>query len=534
MLEKAVGVFRRMSRWRGKLAPIGLGARTPCRVLAATDLSSSFLALCIVVLCGRGAAGDHPDTWIEVRSPHFVVASDVGEKRARRIAQQFEQLRGVFHSSFPAFRADPGQPIVIIAVKDEDAMKEWLPQYWQDKGLVHPSGLYSGQEDKHFVLLRMDAAEDNPYHTICHEYAHALLYLNFRSLPLWLNEGLSEFFGNCTIGDKEVRVGEADRDHLRRLKESGLLPVEELLRIDKSSTYYNEKDRASVFYAEAWALVHYLVLDPAAQKEEILQKFLAAWQESGDQTDAARSSLGDLRRFDAILHNYASQPSLSMNTVASVQETAAESYTERELAAAEVLVLRGDLLVHLDQADSGRRLILQALQLAPNLGAAHEALGFFHYTENNYTDARIEIEQAIRLGGASFMASYLRGKLLLDGSSFSEQTLHAAQKDLETAVRQNSEYAPAFYWLSLVYSHSQKTQSQAIAAAARATELDPRQIAYLVNLGHLLLDNHREEEAGVVANRVLKAAHTAQEQKMAQGLLDQIHRRPSGQGQSNP
>jgi tetratricopeptide (TPR) repeat protein len=520
MLKKAAEVFRRKSSWQDKLV--------------ATNLSRSLLVLCLPLFCGLAAATDHPDTWIEVRSPHFVVASEVGEKRARRITQQFEQLRAAFHTSFPAFRADPGQPILIIAVKDEDAMKEWLPQYWQDKGLLHPSGLYSGQEDKHFVLLRMDSTEDNPYHTICHEYAHALLFLNFRSLPLWLNEGLSEFFGNCSIGDKEVRVGEADRDHLRRLKESNLLPAEELLRVDKSSAYYNERDRASVFYAEAWALVHYLVLDPAARKEEILQKFLAVWQESGGQTDAARSSLGDVRRFDAVLGNYASQPSLSMNTIAPVQEAAADSYTEQSLSAAEVLVLRGDLLVHMDQAEPGHRLIVQALQLAPNLGAAHEALGFFHYTENNYTDTRREMEEAIRLGGASFMASYLHGKLLLDGSSFSEETLRAAQKDLETAVRQNPEYAPAFYWLSLVYSHNQKTQGQAIAAAIRATELDPRQIAYLVNLGHLLLDNHREEEADSVAEKVLKAAHTVPEQKMAQGLLDQIHGRKSGQGQRNP
>src|SRR6266403_1895745 len=193
MQKKTAGAFPGKSRWRDKLA--------------ATNLSRSLLALCMLLLCGRAAASDRPDRWIQVRSPHFVVASEVGEKRARRIAQQFEQLRGVFHSSFPSFRADPGQPILIVAVKDEEAMKEWLPQYWQEKGRLHPSGLYSGQEDKHFVLLRMDYTEESPYHTICHEYAHALLYLNFRALPLWLNEGLSEFFGNCTIGDKEVRVG---------------------------------------------------------------------------------------------------------------------------------------------------------------------------------------------------------------------------------------------------------------------------------------------------------------------------------------
>jgi hypothetical protein len=86
----------------------------------------------------------------------------------------------------------------------------------------------------------------------------------------------------------------------------------------------------------------------------------------------------------------------------------------------------------------------------------------------------------------------------------------------------------------LLYAHSLKTQSQAIAAATRATELDPRQIAYLVNLGHVLVSNNRDAEARSVAEKALKAAQTAQEQKMARGLLEQMRRRQSGQGESNP
>src|SRR6266403_6242385 len=130
MPKKAVGVFRGKTSWRGPdPVPATSAGAGGINSLAATNLARGLLALCML-LCGRAAANDRPDTWIQVRSPHFVVASDVGEKRARRIAQQFEQLRGVFHSSFPSFRADPGQPILIVAVNDEEAMKEWLPQYW--------------------------------------------------------------------------------------------------------------------------------------------------------------------------------------------------------------------------------------------------------------------------------------------------------------------------------------------------------------------------------------------------------------------
>jgi hypothetical protein len=55
-----------------------------------------------------------------------------------------------------------------------------------------------------------------------------------------------------------------------------------------------------------------------------------------------------------------------------------------------------------------------------------------------------------------------------------------------------------------------------------------------VNLGHLLVSNNRDAEARSVTEKALKAAQTAQEQKMARGLLEQMRRRQSGQGESNP
>jgi hypothetical protein len=55
-----------------------------------------------------------------------------------------------------------------------------------------------------------------------------------------------------------------------------------------------------------------------------------------------------------------------------------------------------------------------------------------------------------------------------------------------------------------------------------------------VNLGHLLLNNHREAEARSPVEKVLKAARTAAQPKMAQGLLEQMRNLQAGQEQSNP
>ena len=44
------------------------------------------------------------------------------------------------------------------------------------------------------------------------------------------------------------------------LKNTTLMPLRELKAVDHTSGVYNEGDRRGVFYAESWALMHYLML----------------------------------------------------------------------------------------------------------------------------------------------------------------------------------------------------------------------------------------------------------------------------------
>ena len=122
------------------------------------------------------------DTWIEVRSPHFTVISNAGEKEARKMADQFEQFREVFHTTFPKWRVDLGKPLIIFAVKNEDSLKALIPAYWEGKGRAHPAGLYMPGEERHYVAVRTDMETDNPYQIVYHEYTHAIMNLNFRGI----------------------------------------------------------------------------------------------------------------------------------------------------------------------------------------------------------------------------------------------------------------------------------------------------------------------------------------------------------------
>src|ERR1700758_5424903 len=289
------------------------------------------IAALVALLPGavRSAGGDPNQGWIEVRSPHFVVSTNSGEKEARRIADQFEQIRSLFHVAFASLRVDPAQPVLILAAKNENTMKMLLPENWEVKGHVHPAGLYQQGEDKHYVVLRLDSEGANPFHALYHEYTHALLHLNFSGLPLWLDEGLAEFYGNSQLGEKESRIGTIDETHLYILQQNKLLPIETLLNVEQSSAHYNEANRASVFYAESWALVHYLMLDPEAQKQQLIKNFLATWDKGGTQIEAAQKTFGDLKRFGQVIEGYSRQTSFRVGLFKNGQQAADKTYAAR-------------------------------------------------------------------------------------------------------------------------------------------------------------------------------------------------------------
>jgi len=477
------------------------------------------LALASFLIPNRVSAADN---WIEVRSPHFTVDTNAGEKEARKIADQFEQIRQMFHAAFATMRVDPGQPIVILAAKNENTMKLFLPEEFEVKGHIHHPGLYQPGEDKDYVVMRLDSEGENPFHILYHEYTHALMRLNFTGLPLWLDEGLAEFYGNSQLGEKESKTGTIDPGHLYLLQQSKLIPIETLLEVDHQSPYYNENNRASVFYAESWALVHYLMMDKDARQQQLLKNFLAAWQKSGSQVQAAQEAFGDLKQFGKRIEGYARQQSFMVGLIRSGQEAAEKSYTARGVSPAEATALRGDFFVHHNRLEQAQPVLQEAARADPNLAFAHEALGYYHYRLHQLSQADAEIQEALKLGATGFAPQYLHGIFLLQQGRMDKESAEEAKKSLEKAIQLNPQFAPAFEGLSQAYARFPELQKEAVTAAIKAVQLDPGQHVYAINLTYLLLNSGRYPEARTMAQRLLAAARSTGEKEVANNLLSNI------------
>jgi len=360
------------------------------RHIAACALATFFLV--------AGAAGAPTGKWVQVRSPNFIVVSNAGGGQARRTAVQFEQIRSLFRDSLSYVKNSPSPVITILAVKDEDSLRELLPEYWAQKGHAHPAGIFlSGGYDQFQVGVNLAAHGDNPYESLYHEYYHSVTMPYFPGLPVWIAEGMADFFGNSSIGEKTALLGLPNLGLIAELRSNALIPLPVLFKVDHKSTYYNEQNKVSIFYAESWALIHYLMLGDKRAHNPSFGVYLSALTQGASQDEAAAKAFGDLRKLQDNLKEYIGRfafPAVEVSAPAKVPES---NLNTQALSQAEADAYSGGFLALHRQFEQAEPLLNESAQLDPKLALAQKNLAFLHLFRDERADALACLSTALAL-----------------------------------------------------------------------------------------------------------------------------------------
>ena len=213
-----------------------------------------------------GAAGAAPSKWTRLRTPNFTLLGEHGDKPLRRVAERMEQFREVFGRVFPSTRRPMPAPIVVHVFGSERAYQPFMPLFNGKR--VDVGGYFQPTSGAYYITLSTEAGE-RAYPTIFHEYVHLLVGTTLADVPVWFNEGLAEYYSTYQMfGDREASLGRVKEEHVFELRER-FIPLKELLAVDHRSPLYNEGDRRGVFYAESWALVHYLLIGNPQRKGQV-------------------------------------------------------------------------------------------------------------------------------------------------------------------------------------------------------------------------------------------------------------------------
>jgi tetratricopeptide (TPR) repeat protein len=431
------------------------------------------------------ATGD--PSWVEVRSQHFTIYTDGGEKRGREVLTEFEQMRALFGMIVKHKDVNSNVPLKIVAFRNTKEMKEFSP-LWKGKP-IELSGYFQGGEDCNYILL--DLSQSIALQAVFHEYTHSLENANFNRMPPWFDEGFAQYFSTLQFSGDKVKIGLWPAGYDNVFRSYNLMPTARLLEIKHDSPEYNESgDRRTMFYAQSWLMVHYLQ-DKIRLKD--FDKYRTLIMDEGAPTATAfQQAFGvDVKQFDRILSNYLHGSDMLMFT-GTVPLPKDETMTAQPFSENDRDALFAEVHGHLrDYQGKAVDEFLSVLQKDPKNVAAHRGLGYVYLYERKYGSAAEHFQQAAQLDPKDARVHYYSALL----ARMSGKTDDAAAKhDLETAVALDPTFADAFNLLAGV-DRDLRDYDACITAEQQAIQLSPRRDDYKANIATCYMDQDRWDEA---------------------------------------
>src|SRR6266568_2658706 len=351
------------------------------------------------------------DRWIQVQTAHFDFYSNASERRTLDLGRRLERFRATLSRFNTKFNVDPPVTTAIYVFKDDTSLTPYKKRF--NGKPIEMSGLFVGHPDGYYIILNGDRQGD-PLEVIYHEYTHHFLGNNLHNVPSWFNEGLAECYGTFRADDKKASIGLTQEDHLVYLQQHDLLPLHDLFAITDSSPDYNEGDRRGAFYAESWALVHYLTWDKPEHKPQYL-RFLDRLSRGEDPDTAFPASFGAAyKTLEFELRNYVRQARF-LYTVFPIKELAIDDTVRvGAMKREDVLFRLGDLLAHLGQdraADAGD-LLREARRLSPDSAAPRAGLAYLACQAERFDEAIDLYDKAITLDPEDAVTRFHYGQCL--------------------------------------------------------------------------------------------------------------------------
>jgi tetratricopeptide (TPR) repeat protein len=467
--------------------------------------------------------------WTIVSSPNFVLLGDTGEKSLHDVALRLEQFRAVIALLFPRLKQSTGVPTVVVVFGSNKAYEPFRPRY-QGK-TVQVAGYFVQASDSNYVTLTTDNADDG-LRVVYHEYTHFLVGNWITAAPVWLNEGLAEFYSTFALKSdgKGAFIGRVIPQHVFTLRDR-FIPLSELIAVDRRSPLYNEGDRRSIFYAESWALIHYLLTEVGDGRERI-DRYLTGVA-AGQAVDRAFAAAfgDDINQFESKLRNYVRRRIYNEFEFRFAERVAADQGGKgRPLSAGEIEAWAGDLLLHMNRADAARVRLQKALTLDPDVARAHLSLGLLALSENHGAEAWPHLQRAVALDAANAFGQYTYGLSVLNyrggspSTATDAPTIDDARTALNKAVALQPDFADALAAIGYAALLADEHFTEARASLTRAVAIAPGRLDYAFRLAEVCVRQGDYAEARRILNGLVGTTDEYATSDHARSLLSQLDR----------
>lgn len=223
-------------------------------------------------MCGRLASAE-PRQWpVEFKSGRYEIHADFDVSNQAGMLQEFSALSGDIEDVLGISLGE--KPVHVVLFESATEYRRYMSAYFPDLPQRRAIFLQDRGPGMLFAHWHVDVATD-----LRHEITHALLNDGPEPLPLWLDEGLAEYF-------EAARWERYDRNaHLSDVVQrasQGLVPS--LKQLEDVSDFLQFKQ---THYRDSWSWVHFLI-HRSASTRRLLAKYLREHRSGSTQPAISR------------------------------------------------------------------------------------------------------------------------------------------------------------------------------------------------------------------------------------------------------
>ena len=445
--------------------------------------STISLACVVVVLTAIPVAAR--DNWINLTTKNFIIISNADEGGTRKLALKLEQFHFAFSKIFN-LPLERSLKTTVIVFRNESSFTPYKTLYNGKPANV--AGYFQGGEDENLIVMDISANKERPMSVIYHEYTHLLTSNTPRDWPLWLKEGLAELYSSFEIFNGMVLLGVPISRHVALLRQKTFIPLKDLLSVGRASSLYNERDRQGIFYAESWALCHYMMIGDSNARESQMVEYTTLIDQGVDSEQAfARAFKSSMAEVEKLLKNYISRNTYTANTYKLPSIEGEKEISANPISEAEVQYYLGNLLARTSRIDEAEVLLKRAIEMDPQLAGPYEGLGFVAVRRNRFGEALDHFKQAVTRGSKNHLAHYYYAEMLLRQIIGSVRPPLAQQigDELRASIKLMPGFAFAHYALANLAVMTEDNLKEGLEAATIAIRLEPQNKRFALALAQL-------------------------------------------------
>lgn len=452
-----------------------------------------------------------PEIWTKVTSPHFTILTPADEATARAWAVELEQFRRGLQTIVPV-PVEHLRPVTVVLFKTQRAMEPYLPL--ENGQPANMGGFFVRADEINTIMLSLAGEKEEIRHTVFHEAVHWYLSAFGGPMPLWLGEGLAELYATFELTSaKTYTIGKPIDSYVSLLRREPFMPLTRLFGTGRESLLYNEGNRTSIFYAQSWALVHYVFHGEGSPGRQAILRYLTLLPTARSEDEAFETAFGaTYGAFEARLRNYIRRGSYRPHRYRRATGDISRLLKVSRAAPGDLELAQGSLLLGARNPEAAEPHLLRAVVLAPADPRGWELLGHIAVARHDYEAAAESLTKAASAGSTNYLVYHNLGVAHFPPSVVSGLTL--AAHDAQAMDR-----AAANYRIAIRLAPSHIGSYEALAGLMHGLQtFEPADLDLLAR-GIKLAPGNPTIETGIAAGEI-RSGRAAEGRKRLERLLE--------------